>query len=150
MRSFFSYAKLRRVMSGMDITVGLMRLFGLSHTAVLMRGDRSLIVPWRMPRGTIIGDIVRLNISHIAKAAWPPNREHAHQMLETMSNLLEAPNEEFLRIDGYVSPRFGEWRLKGPKTVWFYTNRPAAIGGVASASESQLAYDHVRCHGKCW
>ena len=47
-RSLFHYSELRRLKSGVDITVGSLRKPGLSHCIVLMCKDRSMrVLRWK-------------------------------------------------------------------------------------------------------
>ena len=64
MRATFNYSELRRVMNGMDITVGSLRQLGASHSIVVLREDRSMRVPRWKEWATVFEDIEHMHVSH--------------------------------------------------------------------------------------
>ena len=47
----------------------------------------------------------------------PTSKVQAEQALQTVVDLLEAPDDEMVQIDGAVPPSFEKWCLEGVKSA---------------------------------
>ena len=117
MQALFSYSEPRRVINGMENSVGSVGQLSPAHDVVLMcEGCSMRVVRWK---ATIFGDIQHKHIQRMARAATLPNWDHALHTLQTMAKLMDAQDGESVRIDGCVLPKFAEWHgvVKGLKTA---------------------------------
>ena len=111
-------------MNGVQLTVGQLLNLRLAHSVFMTTETQSLKVPkWRRWALTI-GEVNHVDVRDMVRVAGPTHKEHAQQTLETALNLVEAPNDETVRIDGSAPPGFGEWRLKGVKMAWYAEMAP--------------------------
>ena len=117
-RSLWSFSALRKVLNGVQLTVGHLCGLGLAHSVFLMTNTRSLKVrKWRQ-WATTVGEVNNADVPKMVQAAGAAHRSHAQQALDTVVDLLDARDEESVCIDGSVLPGFGEWRLKAVKQAW--------------------------------
>ena len=123
-RSPWSFSSLRKIMNGVRLTVGHIHSLGIAHSVMVTTETRSLKVPRWRPWATTVGEVNKVDVLAMVRAAGIANKEHAQQALDTIVDLLEATHDESVQIDGSVLSGFGKWRLKGVKTAWFAEMAP--------------------------
>ena len=75
-----------------------------------MTETQSVRVPkWRR-WATTMGEVNKVDVPAMVRAAGSAHKEHAQQVLDTIVDLLEADDDESLQVDGSIPPAFGEWR----------------------------------------
>ena len=124
MRSLWSFSALWKVINGVNISVGQLRSLGPTYNVFMMAESRTLKVPgWRW-WATTVGQVNAMDVPKMVRATGPTNRDQAEHTLRTVVDLLEAPDDETVQIDGAVPPGFEEWCLKGVKSAWFAEMAP--------------------------
>ena len=81
-------------MNGVSLTVGQVRSLGLAHSVMTTTETRSLKLPkWRW-WATAVGEVNKVDVPAMVRAAGSAHKEHAQQALDTILDLLEADDDE--------------------------------------------------------